>query len=215
MGLIPPSRVRIPLSPPLRRSNLLISKAIFLNMPCLPPVAIPGDALPRGWPDQASSPLPLPPGNSRSLSGFAIYWRSLKVRIRYGPARCFKLLVARSVIRGLLLMAVILAIALAGGCSSASKQEDGVASWYGSKHHGKKTASGQPFNQNALTAAHPHLPFGTQVRVTNLANGKQVVVSINDRGPYKGGRIIDLSRAAARKLEMDGIARVRVEVLSD
>ncbi|MBK8640524.1 MAG: septal ring lytic transglycosylase RlpA family protein [Chromatiaceae bacterium] len=114
------------------------------------------------------------------------------------------------------LIVLILAIAVAGGCSSASKrQQDGVASWYGPQHHGRKTASGQPFNQNTLTAAHPSLPFGTQVRVTNLANGKQVVVSINDRGPYKGGRIIDLSRAAARKLEMDGIARVRVEVLSD
>ncbi len=90
-----------------------------------------------------------------------------------------------------------------------------MASWYGPKHHGKKTASGQPFNQNDLTAAHPSLPFGTQVRVTNLANSRQVVVSINDRGPYKSGRIIDLSRAAARKLEIDGIARVRVEVLSD
>ena len=113
------------------------------------------------------------------------------------------------------LIVLILAIAVAGGCSSASKRQDGVASWYGPQHHGKKTASGQPFNQYALTAAHPSLPFGTQVRVTNLANSKQVVVSINDRGPYKGSRIIDLSRAAARKLEIDGIARVRVEVLSD
>ena len=126
------------------------------------------------------------------------------------------MLLSRSVIRGFLLIALILALVLVGGCSSASKkQQDGVASWYGPKHHGKKTASGQPFNQHALTAAHPSLPFGTQVRVTNLANSKQVVVSINDRGPYKGGRIIDLSRAAAQKLEIDGIALVRVEVLSD
>ena len=122
---------------------------------------------------------------------------------------------ARSLMRGFPLIALILAVVLAGGCSSASKQQDGMASWYGPKHHGKKTASGQPFNQNDLTAAHPSLPFGTQVRVTNLANSRQVVVSINDRGPYKSGRIIDLSRAAARKLEIDGIARVRVEVLSD
>lgn len=118
--------------------------------------------------------------------------------------------------RGFALIALILAIALTGGCSSASKkQQDGVASWYGPAHHGKKTASGQPFNQNALTAAHPSLPFGTQVRVTNLANDKEVVVRINDRGPYKSGRIIDLSRAAARKLGIDGTARVRVEVLSE
>ncbi|MGB7550453.1 MAG: septal ring lytic transglycosylase RlpA family protein, partial [Chromatiaceae bacterium] len=74
------------------------------------------------------------------------------------------MLLSRSVIRGFLLIALILALVLVGGCSSASKkQQDGVASWYGPKHHGKKTASGQPFNQNALTAAHPSLPFGTQV----------------------------------------------------
>lgn len=92
-----------------------------------------------------------------------------------------------------------------------------MASWYGLRHHGKQTASGQPFNQYALTAAHPKLPFGTRVRVTNLNNGKEVIVRINDRGPYKGGRIIDLSRAAARQLEMEveGVGRVRIEVLSD
>ena len=126
------------------------------------------------------------------------------------------MLLSRSVIRGFSLTVLILALVFAGGCSSASKkQQEGVASWYGPKHHGKTTASGQPFDQNALTAAHPSLPFGTQVRVTNLANSKQVVVTINDRGPCKGGRIIDLSRAAARKLTIDGIAPVRVEVLSD
>ncbi|MCO5762312.1 MAG: septal ring lytic transglycosylase RlpA family protein [Gammaproteobacteria bacterium] len=110
-----------------------------------------------------------------------------------------------------------LVMAIASGCGSASKKEVGMASWYGSRHHGKQTASGQPFNQYALTAAHPKLPFGTQVRVTNLSNGKEVIVRINDRGPYKGGRIIDLSLAAARRLDMevDGISRVRIEVLSD
>jgi rare lipoprotein A len=110
-----------------------------------------------------------------------------------------------------------LVMAIVSGCGSASKKEVGMASWYGSRHHGKQTASGQPFNQYALTAAHPKLPFGTQVRVTNLSNGKEVIVRINDRGPYKGGRIIDLSLAAARRLDMevDGISRVRIEVLSD
>jgi rare lipoprotein A len=110
-----------------------------------------------------------------------------------------------------------LVMAIVSGCGSASKKEVGMASWYGSRHHGKQTASGQPFNQYALTAAHPKLPFGTQVRVTNLSNGKEVIVRINDRGPYKGGRIIDLSRAAARRLDMevDGISRVRIEVLSE
>jgi len=124
-------------------------------------------------------------------------------------------LLTRSMSRGYSLTALILALVLAGGCSSASKKQEGVASWYGPKHHGKTTASGQSFDQNALTAAHPSLPFGTRVRVTHLANGKQVVVTINDRGPYKGDRIIDLSRAAARKLNIDGIAPVRVEVISD
>lgn len=185
-------------------------------MPCLPRVVISRDPLLSGSLDPASSQFPLPAGITQSLSGLANDGNSLQVQIQSMQAPCCKVPLARSLMRGFLLIALILALALAGGCSSASKkQQDGVASWYGPKHHGKKTASGQPFNQHALTAAHPSLPFGTQVRVTNLANSRQVVVSINDRGPYKGGRIIDLSRAAARKLEIDGIARVRVEVLSD
>ncbi len=91
----------------------------------------------------------------------------------------------------------------------------GKASWYGPGFHGKKTASGQIFNQHALTAAHPRLPLGSRAKVTNLHNGKQVEVTINDRGPHKGGRIIDLSRGAAKKLAMDGIARVSIVALSD
>lgn len=92
----------------------------------------------------------------------------------------------------------------------------GKASWYGPGFHGKLTASGKRFNQNALTAAHRRLPLGTWVRVTNLNNDKQVVVEINDRGPYRGRRIIDLSKKAARELGMieDGVVRVKVEVLS-
>ena len=91
----------------------------------------------------------------------------------------------------------------------------GRASWYGPGFHGKKTASGQTFNQHALTAAHPRLPLGTRAKVTNLKNGKQVEVTINDRGPHRGGRIIDLSRAAAKKLAMGGTARVSVVALAD
>ena len=92
---------------------------------------------------------------------------------------------------------------------------DGSASWYGPGFHGNRSASGEIFNQNALTAAHRSLPFGTQVRVTNLNNGRSVIVRINDRGPFSGGRIIDLSRAAASAIDMvnAGVARVRVEVL--
>ncbi len=91
----------------------------------------------------------------------------------------------------------------------------GVASWYGPGFHGRKTASGERYNMNALTAAHKTLPFGTRVRVTNRNNGKSVVVKINDRGPYVGGRVIDLSRGAARSIGMigTGTAKVTVEVL--
>ena len=91
----------------------------------------------------------------------------------------------------------------------------GAASWYGGKFQGRKTASGERFNKNALTAAHKSLPFGTKVRVTNQANGKSVIVRINDRGPYSGRRIIDLSRAAATAVGMlqAGVAKVKLEVL--
>lgn len=89
----------------------------------------------------------------------------------------------------------------------------GKASWYGPGFHGKKTASGQPFDQHKLTAAHPRLPLGTRARVTNLHNGRVVEVTINDRGPHGGGRILDLSRAAARQLAMGGTARVSIETL--
>ena len=91
--------------------------------------------------------------------------------------------------------------------------ETGLASWYGAKHHGKRTASGEVFNQNQFTAAHRTLPFGSRVKVINLDNGKSIYVRINDRGPFKRGRIIDVSRAAAKALDMvqEGIATVRIE----
>lgn len=93
--------------------------------------------------------------------------------------------------------------------------QKGLASWYGPGLHGNLTASGERFNQHDLTAAHPHLPFGTRVRVTNLNNNLSVIVRINDRGPYIGGRIVDLSAAAARVVRMrqSGVAPVRVDVL--
>jgi rare lipoprotein A len=94
--------------------------------------------------------------------------------------------------------------------------DTGLASWYGVKHHGKRTASGEIFNQTNFTAAHRHLPLGSIVKVTNLENGKSVDLRINDRGPYQRGRIIDVSRAAATVLGMtrSGLARVRVELIS-
>lgn len=93
----------------------------------------------------------------------------------------------------------------------------GVASWYGPKFHGKKTASGEIYDQHEMTAASRTLPLGTRVTVTNLTNGKKAEVTINDRGPYVDGRIIDLSKAAARKLGLvdPGTARVRIEVIGD
>lgn len=92
--------------------------------------------------------------------------------------------------------------------------ETGIASWYGQEFHGRPTSSREIYDQNDLTAAHPTLPFGTMVLVTNLENGRQVTVRINDRGPFVKGRIIDLSYAAARLLGMvgPGTARVRLEV---
>jgi rare lipoprotein A len=76
----------------------------------------------------------------------------------------------------------------------------GLASWYGQKIHGRRTASGERFDMHALTAAHPSLPFGTRLKVRNPANGREVVVRVNDRGPRRGNRIIDLSRAAAQAI---------------
>jgi len=97
----------------------------------------------------------------------------------------------------------------------AKPYEVGTASWYGTYFNGKATASGEPFNMFDLTAAHPTLPLGTRVRVTNLRNGKTVVVRINDRGPVVPGRIIDLSYSAARVLgtKAYGIQRVRLDLV--
>lgn len=91
----------------------------------------------------------------------------------------------------------------------------GTASWYGGKFHGRRTANGETYNQHALTAAHRYLPFGTEVVVTNQNNGRSVVVRINDRGPFSGGRIIDLSHQAASQIGMinSGTAKVTVEVI--
>ncbi len=89
----------------------------------------------------------------------------------------------------------------------------GIASWYGPRFHGKLTANGERFNINELTAAHKTLPFGSRVRVKSLTNGKEVVVRINDRGPFIAGRIIDLSQAAAQAIGLVGIKQVEIERL--
>jgi rare lipoprotein A len=129
--------------------------------------------------------------------------------------------------------AMVLALALLAGCSTVTPppspvpgpapgqpaegyEEVGVASWYGAQHHGKRTASGEVFDMNQLTAAHRTLPFGTRVRVTNRDNNQSTEVRINDRGPFVKGRILDVSYAAARQLGAlgSGTFPVRLRILS-
>lgn len=117
-----------------------------------------------------------------------------------------------------------LALALPSGCAASGARtlstphrvEEGYASYYASQLQGRPTASGAPYDERRLTAAHRVLPFGTHVRVTNLANGRSTVVTITDRGPLRRDRLIDVSRRAAHTLgfERAGIARVRVKVVS-
>lgn len=117
----------------------------------------------------------------------------------------------RRVLGGLAAAALLVSVPF----TAALGAQDGVASYYGKRFHGRRTASGDRFNMHALTAAHRKWGFGTRVRVTNKANGRSVVVRINDRGPYVRGRAIDLSYGAARRLGMtgSGIAKVRLERL--
>jgi rare lipoprotein A len=140
--------------------------------------------------------------------------------------------------RGTLHTAVVLAISMMfAGCISSPRftmapkegsaaaapapavvgqTEEGVASYYAEEFNGRKTSNGETYDMNALTAAHRTLPFNTRVRVTSLESGKSVIVRINDRGPFKDQRIIDLSYAAAKTIEMigTGTARVRLQVVA-
>ena len=121
------------------------------------------------------------------------------------------------------LAALVFATALAasGGASALERMpkmvQVGTASWYGPGFHGRATASGERFDQNKLSAAHRTLPLNTPIRVTNLENGRSVALVVNDRGPYVPGRVLDVSKAAARELGMvqDGIVRVRIEPLTE
>lgn len=99
--------------------------------------------------------------------------------------------------------------------ASQLQAQTGTASWYGPGFHGRTTANGERYDMNAMTAAHKSLKFGTKVKVTNNINGKAVVVRINDRGPYVGSRVIDLSKGAASAIDMigPGTAKVTIEVL--
>jgi rare lipoprotein A len=91
--------------------------------------------------------------------------------------------------------------------------QSGRASWYGPGFHGRRTASGETFDANAMTAAHRTLPFGTRVRVLNKRTGQSVVVRINDRGPYAHGRVIDLSRASAKAIGISGVGSIEIAQL--
>jgi rare lipoprotein A len=99
--------------------------------------------------------------------------------------------------------------------TKAAAPETGLASYYAEKYHGRPTASGEIFDTSKLTAAHRTLPFGTMVKVTHVGNRRSVTVRINDRGPFVTGRVIDLSRSAARELHLEkaGLANVKIEIL--
>jgi len=122
--------------------------------------------------------------------------------------------IVAAVVLGLLFLPALEPVAFAKGPRWV-RPFKGRASWYGPRFAGRRTASGERFDPRKLTAAHKTLPLGTRVRVTNLHNGRSVLVRINDRGPYVGGRVIDLSQAAARQLGMlrRGVASVIVQPL--
>lgn len=106
-----------------------------------------------------------------------------------------------------------LVLLFAGLAATPAQALTGVASFYGAELHGKRTASGERFNKNGLSAAHRSAPFGSRLRVTNLSNGRAVIVRVNDRGPFVRGRLIDVSLGAARTLGFvaRGTARVRID----
>jgi rare lipoprotein A len=99
----------------------------------------------------------------------------------------------------------------------ASDNFEGSASYYADKFEGRKTASGDLYIHNKYTCAHKTLPFGTKLKVTNLANNKSVIVTVNDRGPYTGSRLLDLSKSAAQEIKMvnQGVARVSIQIIRD
>lgn len=117
-------------------------------------------------------------------------------------------------------ISVLLLLALLSAChrrsvpfsQKPSGTETGLASFYSESYNGKKTANGEIYHSSEYTAAHKKLPFNTKVKVTNLSNGKTVKVRINDRGPFVAGRIIDLTRAAAKKIDMIGVGVTKVKI---
>lgn len=113
------------------------------------------------------------------------------------------------------IMQIVLIALMLIGVQTVHAKPSGMASWYGKYHHGRLTASGERFNMYGLTAAHKTLPFGTIIRVRNKETGESVRVTINDRGPYVRGRVLDLSYGAAKRLGMDrtGVAKIEYKIL--
>jgi rare lipoprotein A len=112
---------------------------------------------------------------------------------------------------------LLLAVFLFGSVSAQKKTSTGLASYYADKFEGRRTSSGEIYRHSRLTAAHRTFPFGTKLKVTNVENGKSVIVKVNDRGPFVKGRIIDLSKSAATKIDLvkKGIAKVRIEPIRE
>ncbi len=110
------------------------------------------------------------------------------------------------------LAAAALVTTLMAPVPATALSQTGIASYYGTKFHGRRTASGERFNNGAMTAAHRSAPFGSHLKVTNVANGRSVVVRVNDRGPFVRGRIVDLSQSAARQIGMKGRGLTRVRL---
>ncbi len=137
--------------------------------------------------------------------------------------------VLRSLFSAILVSLGLSALTVLSGCAGSRMSrhshrpletvvlQEGTASWYGPGFHGRKTASGERFNQKDMTCAHRTLPFGTYLKVVNLENDQSVVVRVNDRGPFKKGRIVDLSKGAAKEIDLisTGIAPVRLEKVVD
>jgi rare lipoprotein A len=144
-----------------------------------------------------------------------------KVKVRIGLRENFHLVNRKLNNQRLITLCIMLCILLLSSCASTShvrgrhrhKGNYAVASWYGKKFNGRRTASGERFNMHAMTCAHRSYKFGTKLRVTNPDNNKSVVVTVNDRGPFVRGRDIDLSYAAAKKIGIirKGVGRVKIE----
>ena len=119
-------------------------------------------------------------------------------------------------IKSIVLIIILSFFFLLSSGSVENYPQYGNASWYGGKFHGRKTANGERFNKHGFTGAHKKLPFGTIIRVTNLRNGKEVYIRVNDRGPFAKGRIVDLSLAAAEVIGFNGrgVIKVKIEVVT-